>query len=102
MEITTTTVIDIVSHTAPIYVNINGDGFSGSHLLLIKRDGQAIMRYAEDLKETDLIWSSETNTWSEITSYEKLDYPNEVITISCEPYDIFFTEKSLTHDGYQG
>ena len=102
LEITTTTVIDIVSHTAPIYVNINGDGFSGSHLLLIKRDGQAIMRYAEDLKETDLIWSSETNTWSEITSYEKLDYPNEVITISCEPYDIFFTEKSLTHDGYQG
>lgn len=102
LEIVTTTVSSIVTHTSPIYVNINGDGFSGSHLLLVKRDGDVAMKYAEDIRETDLVWSTETNTWTAIESYEKLDYPNNVITISCEPYDLFFTEKSLTHDGYQG
>jgi hypothetical protein len=100
LEITETTVTTVTEYTAPIFVSVNGDGFSGSHLLLANRDGEIRMRFAEDLLESDLVWSTELNTWTEIVALEKIAYSNNVVGINCEPYDIFFTEKTLTHDGY--
>ena len=101
LEPTATTVTSITVYTSPIYVNINGDGFSGSHLLLTKRNNEVKMRYTVDILDTDLVWGSESNSWESITSFEKIVYDNTVISINCEPYDMFFTEKALTHDGNQ-
>jgi len=100
LEIVETTVTSVTEYTAPVFVSVNGDGFSGSHLLLTNRDGEVRMRFAEDLLESDLVWSTESNTWTNILALEKISYSNNVIGINCEPYDVFFTEKTLTHDGY--
>jgi len=94
---TTTTVNRIVSHAASLLIRINGDAFSESHLLLTKRNNEVRMILAKDILETDQIWSN--NQWNEITELQSIEYENNVININCEPYDIFFTENALTHDG---
>ena len=65
--------------------------------VLPKRNNEVRMILAKDILETDQIWSN--NQWNEITELQSIEYENNVININCEPYDIFFTENSLTHDG---
>ena len=53
---------------------------------------------ADVLSETDLVYSYETSTWEPITMYEVVPVVHETVSINCEPYDMFFTERMLTHD----
>lgn len=94
-----TTVNRITTHTADTLIIINGDGFSPSHLILVKRDAVASMKKATEVLDTDLIWSLESNAWMPIAELTSTVYEFNVININCEPYDLFFTEHALTHDG---
>ena len=80
-------------------VVINGDIFSQYHFVLVKRDGEAkFVMSADVLSETDLVYSYETSTWETIDMYEIVPVIHETVSINCEPYDMFFTERMLTHD----
>ena len=95
-----TTINGIGRYINEVGVIINGDIFSGTHFILVQRDEVARFIASADVEETDLVWDYELNQFGPITQLDKYYSPHEVITINCEPYDVFFTEKTLTHDGY--
>ena len=94
-----TTINKISTHAASAIIRLNGDAFSPSHLVLVKREGTSTFEWAKDVVSTDLIWSHSLSAWAPIIELEVVEETTNVITINCEPYDIFFTEHSITHDG---
>jgi hypothetical protein len=99
LELATTTVVAIYRQQSNYGVVINGDIFSQYHFVLVKRDGEAkFVMSADVLSETDLVYSYETSTWETIDMYEVVPVIHETVSINCEPYDMFFTERMLTHD----
>jgi hypothetical protein len=99
LTLTTTTVNKVTIHPSDKVISVNEDVFSPNHLILIKREATVFMCRADDLTPTDLIWDYSTNGWTEISVLEMHDYEHTVITINCEPNDLFFTHSALTHDG---
>ena len=98
INITETTVVLINKKMSDGAVVINSDIFSNYHYILIKRDGVAKFVSSVDVLNTDLVYSYEDQVWEEITTLEAVPIVHEVVSINCEPYDMFFTEKILTHD----
>jgi hypothetical protein len=96
-----TTIMHIGTTTAEESVSINGEFYSGSHYMLVKRDGDAKMLPSIDLLNTDELWSTDTNTWTPITELTITYLPHQVVSINCEPYDMFYTDHFLVYDGYQ-
>lgn len=95
----TTTINRISTHTADRLIGINGDAFSPSHLILVKRNDSVSMMLSSEIVESDLIWTPSSSSWQPITELVSTEYTHNVININCEPYDIFYTENALTHDG---
>ena len=82
-------------------VIINGDIFSQYHWILIKRDNVAKFVLSDEIVEnSDYVFDPETNTWEIVDLFELIPVSHETISIDCEPYDMFFTEKMLTHDSF--
>ena len=77
---------------------VDSDIFSDSHYILVNRNDITKFVKAIDLESTDLIWSNTYHNWVPIGVLKKVDVDHEVVSIDCEPYDIFFTERMLTHD----
>jgi hypothetical protein len=96
-----TTIMHIGTTTAEDSVSINGEFYSGSHYMLVKRDGVSKMIASIDLLDTDELWSTDTNTWTAITELTISHIPHQVVSINCEPYDLFYTDHFLVYDGYQ-
>jgi hypothetical protein len=96
-----TTIVNIGTSTAQVSVAINGEFYSGTHYMLVKRDNLASMIASEDLLDTDELWSADTNSWTPITELIISYIPHEVVSINCEPYDMFYTDLFLVYDGYQ-
>jgi hypothetical protein len=96
-----TTIRHIGSSQAEQAVSINGEFYSGSHYMLVNRDGVSRMIASRDLLTTYTQWSSDTNSWTPIVELTISDIPHEVISINCEPYDMFYTDHFLVYDGYQ-
>jgi len=96
---TTTTVTSLTTHPTTNLININGDKFTQSHLVLIKKDGIEKFVVSSQIVESDLVWSYESSTFVPITQYEITESVVNSITINCEPFDIYFTEHHITHDG---
>jgi len=94
-ELTTTTVVNVQESRAEISVLINAELYSGAHFMLAKRDGIVSMTQAKNLLMTDELWSTASNTWVPITQLIIKPMPHQVISINCEPYDMFFTEYFL-------
>ena len=101
LPLTTTTVNKVEVYPSAQVISVNEDVFSPNHLILIKRDQEISMKKTSDLLITDLVWDLESAGWKEITLLEIHDYNHTVITINCEPNDLFFTQGALTHDGNQ-
>ncbi len=97
----TTTVKMIGLSNAPMVVMIGNEAYSGTHHLLAKRDGVAQMILSANLLTTDKLWSTQTNTWIDIVDLVITNVEHQVVSINCEPLDIFFTENFLVYDGYQ-
>ena len=80
-------------------VVINRDVFSQYHYILIKRNGIAKFEISVNISpETDLIYSYENSSWEPINLYEIVAAPHDIVSINCEPFDMFYTERMLTHD----
>ena len=99
LPLTTTTVNRVNTHPSAQVISVNEDVFSPNHIILIKRDEEILMKKASDLLPTDQLWNYEPAGWAPITVLESHEYEHSVITINCEPNDLFFTHGALTHDG---
>ena len=95
----TTTVTSLTTHPTTSIININGDKFTQSHLVLVKRDEIEKFVVAGQILESDLVWSFESSNFIAITEYENTELIVNSVTINCEPFDIYFTENHITHDG---
>jgi hypothetical protein len=95
----TTTVTSLTTHPTTSLININGDKFTQSHLVLVKRDGIEKFVVAGQILESDLVWSFESSNFIAVTEYEKTELIVNSVTINCEPFDIYFTQNHITHDG---
>jgi len=94
-----TTIVNLYKTQSAFAVVINEDIFSQYHYILIKRDGVSKFETSVNVvKETDLVYSYDTSSWEPIYLYEIVQAPHDIISINCEPYDMFFTERMLTHD----
>ena len=98
----TTTVTSLTTHPTTNLISINGDKFTQSHLVLIKKDGIEKFVVSDQIVESDLVWSYESSTFVPITQYEITESVVNSVTINCEPFDIYFTENHITHDGING
>jgi hypothetical protein len=98
---TTTTITSIATRNADCIIVVNGETYSDSHYIFIKRDGSSRFVNVKDLLLTDLVYSTETHDWVEVLQVDvipNVSYP--VVCINTEPYDVFYTERFLVHDSY--
>jgi hypothetical protein len=93
-----TEIVNIRTRTAKWAIIVDSDMFSDTHYILVKRNNVTKFVKAIDLESTDLIWSNSDQNWVVIGLLQKIQVDHEVVSIDCEPYDIFFTERMLTHD----
>jgi len=93
-----TEIVNIRTRISKWAVIVDGDIFSDTHYIMVKRGDVTSFVKALDLEDTDLIWSYAERDWLSISILKKIDVNHEVVSIDCEPYDIFFTERMLTHD----
>jgi len=98
IKYTTTTIVMVHRKTGDTVVAINGDIFSQYHYILIKRDGLARFIATADMAATDQIYSYASNSFEPITMLQMVPVSHEIVSIDCEPYDIFFTQEMLVHD----
>ena len=96
-----TTIVGIRRRVGDKAVVVNGDIFSQYHWILVKRDNVVKFVLSESIVEnSDYIFDADTNTWEIVDLFEVIEVNHETISIDCEPYDMFFTEKMLTHDSF--
>jgi hypothetical protein len=93
-----TTVVALSAHVVNKVIVINGNKYSVSHYILVKRDGIAKFLNVVDILDTDLIYSPTFQDWQPIIELRESLGSELVITINTEPYDIFFTDNALVHD----
>jgi protein tyrosine phosphatase len=93
-----TTVVSIVKRTAASGVLINNDLFSDTHYVLVKRGSTVKFVLSAEVVATDKVYNYNVSTWEDIKVLQKADIPHEVVSINCEPYDVFYTERMLVHD----
>ena len=93
-----TTVTSITRRTASRGVVINNDLFSDTHYVLVKKGAKALFVLSTEVVMTDKVYNYSTSSWENITVLQKADIPHEVVSIDCEPYDVFYTEHLLVHD----
>jgi hypothetical protein len=93
-----TSIVGMQTRTSHFAVAINEDIFSDTHYILIKRGSEARFIYTAYVEPTDMIYNYSSNSWEVIYMLEKVAFEHQVVSINCEPYDIFFTENSLVHD----
>ena len=98
IEYTTTTIVMVHKKIGDTVVAINGDIFSQYHYILIKRDGLARFIATADIIDTDQIYGYASNSFEPITMLQMVPVSHEIVSIDCEPYDIFFTQEMLVHD----
>lgn len=95
-----TEIVNIRKRVAEWAVIVDGEAFSDTHYILVNRNDNAQFVKSMDLEPNDLIWSHTYHSWVRIGRLVKVDVRHEVVSIDCEPYDIFFTERMLTHDSH--
>jgi len=93
-----TEIVGIRTRISKWAIVVDSDIFSDTHYILVNRNDVTKFVKAIDLEGTDLIWSNTYHNWVGIGVLKKVDVDHEVVSIDCEPYDIFFTERMLTHD----
>jgi hypothetical protein len=93
-----TEIVNLRTRISKWAIIVDSDIFSDSHYILVNRNDVTKFVKAIDLERTDLIWSNTYHNWVAIGVLKKVDVDHEVVSIDCEPYDIFFTERMLTHD----
>ena len=80
------------------FIYVDGDLFSKSHYVLVKKDGVVKFIKAVDIDTSYQIFSPETAQFTDIELVETVLMTLEKVSINCEPYDNFFTKKMLVFD----
>jgi len=93
-----TTITALSAHVVDKVIVINGNKYSISHYILVKRDGISKFINVVDVLDTDLVYSPTLADWQPIIELRESEGKELVITINTEPYDIFFTDNALVHD----
>jgi hypothetical protein len=93
-----TTITALSAHVVDKVIVINGNKYSISHYILVKRDGISKFINVVDVLDTDLVYSPTFADWQPIIELRESEGKELVITINTEPYDIFFTDNALVHD----
>ena len=88
--------IDITEEDEFIY--IDGDLFSKSHYVLVKKDGVTRFIKALDIDASYQIFSPSEGQFINISLVETVNMLLQKVSINCEPYDNFFTSKMLVFD----
>ena len=93
-----TTITALSAHIVDRVIVINGNKYSVSHYILVKRNEIAKFVNVTEVVDTDLVYSPTFSDWQPIIELRISDGKELVITINTEPYDVFFTDNALVHD----
>ena len=97
-NIVETTIVAITREVQDQFIYIDGDLFSRSHYILVKKNGVTRFIKAVDIDTTFQIFSPETAEFVDISLVETVYMNLEKVSINCEPHDNFFTKKMLVFD----
>jgi len=97
-NIVETTITAINREVQTEFIYIDGDLFSKSHYILVKKNGVSKFIKATDIDTTYQIFSPESASFVDISLVETVYMNLEKVSINCEPYDNFFTKKMLVFD----
>jgi len=95
-----TTIVSLAARIVDGVVVINGNKYSYSHYIMIRRDGQVKFVKVANVEMTDEIFSPLIDAWQPILELRNSEGKELVISINTEPYDIFFTDNAIVHDSH--
>jgi hypothetical protein len=98
LPVVETTIVSLTPGVAQNFVFIDGDMFVNTHNILVKKDGVIKYLNVAQVDTTYQRYSHEHSGFVDILVVEAIDMEMEKLSINCEPYDNFFTEKSLAFD----
>ena len=93
-----TTITALSAYVVDRVIVVNGNKYSVSHYIMVKRDGEARFVNVTAILETDLVYSPVFQDWQPIIELRESEGKELVIAINTEPYDVFFTDNALVHD----
>ena len=96
-----TTIVGLSARIVDNVVVINGNKYSYSHYILIKRNSEVKFVKVYDVEETDEIFSPLFDGWQPIIELRGSAGKELVISINTEPYDVFFTDNAIVHDSHE-
>jgi hypothetical protein len=97
--LTTITNISVNERTGA--TSVNGELFTNAHYLFIERDGVVKIVTVPEILMTDKVYNYNAAQFVDVYDLEALDVTYFAYSINCEPFDLFWTEKSLTFDNIQ-
>ena len=97
--LTTINSISVQERTGAI--SVNGEMFTRAHYLFIKRDDVVKVVQVPEIVITDKVYNYDAAQFVDIYDLEVLDVTYYCYSINCEPFDFFWTEKSLTWDNIE-
>ena len=96
-----TTIVSLSARIVDKVVVINGNKYSYSHYILVKRDGISKFVKVYDVLDTDMIYSPMFDDWQPVIDLKTIEGNELVISINTEPYDVFFTDNAIVHDSHE-
>jgi hypothetical protein len=95
-----TTIVGLSARIVDNVVVINGNKYSYSHYIMIRREGQVKFVKVYEVEFTDEVFSPLIDDWQPILELRNSEGKELVISINTEPYDIFFTDNAIVHDSH--
>ena len=96
-----TTIVSLSARIVDKVVVINGNKYSYSHYILVKRNNVTQFVKVNEVLESDMVFSPLFDGWQPIIDFKVLDGKELVISINTEPYDVFFTDNAIVHDSHE-
>jgi len=95
-----TTIVGLSARIVDNVVVINGNKYSYSHYIMVKRNEEIKFVKVYEVESTDQIFSPMIDSWQPILELRNSEGKELVISINTEPYDIFFTDNAIVHDSH--
>jgi hypothetical protein len=95
-----TTIVGLSARIVDNVVVINGNKYSYSHYIMVKRNEEVKFVKVYEVEFTDQIFSPMIDAWQPILELRNAEGKELVISINTEPYDIFFTDNAIVHDSH--
>jgi hypothetical protein len=96
-----TTIVGLSARIVDKVVVINGNKYSYSHYILVKRENITKFIKVNEVLETDMVYSPLFDGWQPIIDLKMTEGKELVISINTEPYDVFFSDNAILHDSHE-